>query len=38
LTILKEPGHGYFGARGLVGIRIPNVYFKAKLFFFAGFT
>ena len=38
LQTLKEPGHGYFGARGLVGIRIPHVYFKATLFFVAGFT
>ena len=38
LNVLKEPGHGYFGARGLVGIRIPHVYFKATLFFVAGFT
>ncbi|MFK7847037.1 MAG: O-antigen ligase family protein [Rhodothermales bacterium] len=38
LAIFQDPGHGYFGARGLAGIRIPHVYFKATLFFVAGFT
>lgn len=38
LQIMQEPGHGYFGLRGLAGFTIPNVYFKATLFFVAGFT
>lgn len=33
LDYLKQPGHGLFGVRGLAGIRLPNVYFKATLYF-----
>lgn len=38
LSIFQDSGHGHFGARGIAGIRIPYVYFKATLFFVAGFT
>ena len=38
LSVFQDSGHGHFGARGIAGIRIPYVYFKATLFFVAGFT